>query len=297
MPVANFDVSASAVWARLQQMVAGTTAHAIADFLNGDPERVKKYSASCAGIYLDYSKNRINDSVRETLIALADEAQLRNSIEAMFRGEIINNTEQRAVLHTALRADAAVLQRDGLAELAADIAKQKLHLQHISERIRSGQWLGSTGKAITDVINLGIGGSDLGPRLVCDALKEFSHPALRLHFIANVDGEVIRSTLQGLNPETTLVIISSKTFTTQETLLNAATAAQWFRDRLHLDNPYASAHFIGVTAAPDNARKLGIEADHILQFWDWVGGRYSLWSNIGLSIAIAVGFDHFEQLL
>ena len=296
MTLNNFNFTKSNGYSALQILAEGIGEVRISDLLT-DPERIDKYTLSCLGVTLDYSKNLVTNEVLDGLLALAEESLLVATREKMFRGEAINSSEQRPVLHTALRAKRQSLIDDNLSELAANIAEQRARVQVVSEKIRNGQWLGSTGKPITDVINLGIGGSDLGPKLVCEALKSFHHEDIRCHFVSNVDGEVIHSCLATLNPETTLIIISSKTFTTQETLLNATTAANWLREHLDLDNPFASRHFIGVTASPQNAIKLGLPESQLLKFWDWVGGRYSLWSSIGLSIAISVGYDNFEALL
>lgn len=296
MMLNNFNFTKSNGYSALKILAEGIGEVRISDLLT-DPERIDTFNVSCLGVTLDYSKNLITDKILGALLALAEESPLLATREKMFRGEAINSTENRPVLHTALRAKRQTLIDDNLSQLAKDIIVQKARIQEVSEKIRSGQWLGSTGKPITDVINLGIGGSDLGPKLICEALKSFHHEDIRCHFVSNVDGEVIHSCLATLNPETTLIIISSKTFTTQETLLNATTAANWLREHLGLDNPFASRHFIGVTASPKNAIKLGLPESQLLKFWDWVGGRYSLWSSIGLSIAISVGYDNFEALL
>ncbi len=293
----EFKITQTPVWQKLQTLASAISTQRICQMLNIDASRVEKYSLDQTGIYLDYSKNLISDEVMETLLQLADSSPLEDYRTAMFAGARINRSEQRPVLHTALRASPQELSAAGLESLIEPIQLQKQRIKELSDKIRSGQWLGATGKPITDVVNLGIGGSDLGPKMVCEALKEFAHDDIRCHFVSNVDGEVINSTLKNLNPETTLVVISSKTFTTQETLLNASTAAAWFERHLALSNPYASPHFIGVTASPDNAIKLGLPAEQLLEFWDWVGGRYSLWSSIGFAIAVSVGFEHFEALL
>ena len=261
------------------------------------PDRASRYRLSAAGLYLDYSRNLVSDEILAGLLALAENSPLAGHRESMFRGEAINASERRPVLHTALRAAAEELEADGLGELAGEIESQLGRIKAISASIRAGQWPGATGKPIRDVVNLGIGGSDLGPKLACEALKEYAHKEIRCHFLSNVDGEPIRSTLAGLDPETTLVIVSSKSFTTSETLLNAHTAAAWFRERLGLENPFASPHFIGVTAAPGKAMQAGIPRGQLLEFGEWVGGRYSLWSSIGLSIAIRIGFGHFSAML
>lgn len=297
MAANHFDITSTSQWQTLADQAEGIAQCRIEDFLRDDQNRAGKYSVSTAGLYLDYSKNLIDDGVWSSFFELLDQSPLASYRSAMFSGKTINSTEQRPVLHAALRSSPQQLERDGLGELSPGIEDQKQRIKEFSDRIRNGQWLGVTGKPVTDVVNLGIGGSDLGPKLVCDALKEYAHDRVRCHFVSNVDGEVIRSTLKPLNPETTLVVISSKTFTTQETLLNARSAAEWFKSHLMLDNPFSSPHFIGVTASPDNAIKLGLPKENLLEFWDWVGGRYSLWSTIGFSIAVSAGYHNFEKLL
>ena len=239
----------------------------------------------------------VSDSVWSALLALAEQSPLESHRSAMFSGQPINNTEGRAVLHAALRAELTDAKTDEEKARITQVKEQLQAVKQASDKIRAGQWLGSTGKAITDVVNIGIGGSDLGPKLACAALEEYSHPDLNLHFISNVDGAEILTTLKKLNPETTLVALASKTFTTQETLLNAKTAIDWFKEKLGLENAQSTSHFVGLTANPDNAKAYGIPDDQILAFADWVGGRYSLWSSIGLSIAISIGFEQFEQML
>ena len=295
----KFVITDSSQWPRLKTLAASVRDIEFRKSLG--TERAANFRLEAAGLYLDYSRNLVTDEVMETLAVLAEASPLSMHREAMFRGEAINTTEERPVLHTALRAAPEDLQADGLGELSGEIEAQLGRVREISERIRTGQWLGVTGKPVRDVVNLGIGGSDLGPKLVCEALKEFAHEDVRCHFLSNVDGEPIRSLLRVLDPETTLVIVSSKSFTTQETLLNANTAATWFqesfREGLGIDNPFASPHFIGITAAPVKAMQAGIPEDQLLLFGDWVGGRYSLWSSIGLTIAITAGYDNFARLL
>lgn len=291
----EFKITQAGQWPRLKSIAAGIRDTNFRELL--DSERAARYRLESAGLYLDYSRNLVTDEVVELLAGLAQESPLAAHREALFRGETINTTEQRPVLHTALRAAREDLQADGLGELAGEIEVQLTRVREVSERIRAGEWLGVTGKPVRDVVNLGIGGSDLGPKLACEALKEFAHERIRCHFLSNVDGEPIRSTLRGLDPETTLVIVSSKSFTTHETLLNAETAAHWFKDRLGMENPYASPHFIAVTAAPAKAMQAGIQEDRILLFEDWVGGRYSLWSSIGLTIAVTAGHENFLRML
>ena len=303
MNSARFAITETGQWPRLRELGAAARQTEFRRLLG--PERAAHYQLEAAGLYLDFSRNLVSDEALALLTGLAEASPLAEHREAMFRGEAINTSEARPVLHTALRAGADELRTDGLGELAGEIETRRRRIGEISERIRTGEWLGVTGKPIRDVVNLGIGGSDLGPRLACEALKEFAHARIRCHFLSNVDGEPIRSLLAGLDPETTLVIIASKSFTTQETLLNAETAARWFREnfqeslqeRAEIQNPFASPHFIAVTAAPERALAAGIPPGQLLQFDEWVGGRYSLWSAIGLSIAISIGFDNFNSML
>ena len=271
-----------------------TTIKALFD---NDESRADKYSLQVGELLLDFSKNRVSDQVWQCLLELAEQSPLLAHRDAMFAGAPINRTENRAVLHTALRASTEDDDSGEFKQRINQVTEQLLDVKQVSEKIRSGNWLGSTGKPITDVVNIGIGGSDLGPKLACNALEEYRHPGIDLHFISNVDGAQILSTLKKLNPETTLVSIASKTFTTQETLLNAKTAISWFKEHLGLEKPQTSRHFIGLTANPSAALAYGIPPSQILEFSDWVGGRYSLWSSIGLSIAIAIGFENFQQML
>ncbi len=297
MNVQDYDITALESWSKLQGMAGDVPNVSIAGLLAGDQDRLKNYSLEAAGLFLDYSKNLVTDEVMNCLLEMVEESPFHGQRESLFKGIPINVTEQRPVLHSAYRATPGQLQSDGLDDVGNRIAEQNARIEEVSDKVRSGSWLGATGKPVTDIVNLGIGGSDLGPKLACEALKEFSHEQIKCHFISNVDGESILSTLKTLDPETTLIIVSSKTFTTQETLLNAKTAATWYEQHLGLKDVYASPHFIGVTASPENARKFGIRAENILEFWGWVGGRYSLWSTIGLSIAISLGYENFQRIL
>ena len=293
--VEEFIISEAGQWPRLQALAAQIRATDCRKLLG--PERAARHRLETAGIYLDYSRNLFTDEVFALLVELAESSPLAARREAMFRGEAVNTTERRPALHAALRATAGDLRADGLGELAGEIAAQSLRVKEFSERVRAGEWRGVTGKPARDVVNLGIGGSDLGPKLACEALKEFSDEKVRCHFLSNVDGEPIRSLLRRLDPETTLVIIASKSFTTQETLLNAHTAAAWLNDRLDVEHPFASPHFAAVTAAPAKALRAGLARERILPFGEWVGGRYSLWSSVGLSVAVAAGHENFLRML
>jgi len=260
-----------------------------------DKDRFKKYSVLFNDIFLDYSKNRINDKTMALLMQLAKECGLDGAIKAMFSGEVINETENRAVLHTALRnrANTPVLV-DGK-DVMPDVNEVLAKMKKFSEAIISGQWKGYTGKAITAVVNIGIGGSDLGPVMVTEALKSYKNH-LELHFVSNVDGTHIVETLKKVDPETTLFLVASKTFTTQETMSNAHSARDWFLASGAKDADVAK-HFAALSTNADGVGKFGIDTQNMFGFWDWVGGRYSLWSAIGLPIALSIGFENFEELL
>ena len=261
-----------------------------------NPNRFEQYSLNFADqILVDYSKNAINEKTLGLLRQLANECGLASATEAMFTGQKINRTENRAVLHTALRnrSNAPVLVdgKDVMPEVNAVLAKMK----DFCERVISGEWKGYTGKAITDVINIGIGGSDLGPYMVTEALRPYKNH-LTMHFVSNVDGTHIAETLKKVNPETTLVLVASKTFTTQETMTNAHTARDWLLNAMK-DESAVAKHFAALSTNAKEVEKFGIDINNMFEFWDWVGGRYSLWSAIGLSIALSIGFENFEQLL
>ncbi|MGJ1509396.1 glucose-6-phosphate isomerase [Sphingobacterium siyangense] len=260
-----------------------------------DPERFEKFSIAFEDILLDYSKNRITEETKALLIQLANECGLEEAIAAMFSGERINVTENRPVLHTALRnqSDQPVYV-DGK-DVMPDVKRVLAQMKAFTEKIIAGEWKGYTGKEITDVVNIGIGGSDLGPVMVTEALKAYK-TRLNVHFVSNVDGTHIAETLKAVNPETTLFLIASKTFTTQETMANAHTAKDWFLASGALQEDVAK-HFAALSTNTEAVRAFGIDTQNMFEFWDWVGGRYSLWSAIGLSISLAIGFDNFEELL
>lgn len=266
------------------------------DLFAQDSNRFDRFSLTFNDILFDYSKNRITAETMSLLLDLANQANLKAHIEAMFTGEKINNTEQRAVLHVALRNWAktpiVVDGADVMPEVNAVLAKMRL----FSDAVRSGAWRGYTGKAITDVVNIGIGGSDLGPKMVTTALKPYAQEGLHVHFVSNVDSTDLAETLKRLNPETTLFLIASKTFTTQETMTNAHSAREWFLQQAQAETAVAK-HFAALSTNSEAVTKFGIDPENMFEFWDWVGGRYSLWSAIGLSIAIYIGMDNFESLL
>lgn len=259
-----------------------------------NPNRFSQFSVQKENYLFDFSKNLIDEKTLDLLLDLAEEIQLKPAISAMFSGEKINETEGRAVLHTALRdfSDKPILV-DG-ENIKPAIKKVLEHMKSFSEKIISGEHKGFSGKEITDVVNIGIGGSDLGPVMVASALKHFK-TRLNVHFVSNVDGNHIAEVLKNLNPETTLFIVASKTFTTQETMTNAASAKSWFLKAGKQED--VAKHFVALSTNIQSVKTFGIAEENIFEFWDWVGGRYSLWSAIGLSIVLAVGYENFEQLL
>lgn len=266
------------------------------DLFAADPERFANFSRGFENVLVDYSKNIITANTLKTLLQLAEECGLKAAIEAMYSGEKINATEGRSVLHIALRnrSNRPILVdgADVMPEVNAVLAK----MEAFSKRILSGEWKGYTGKSITDIVNIGIGGSDLGPVMVTEALKPYWQPGMKVHFVSNVDGTHIAETLKPLNPETTLFCIASKTFTTQETMTNAETAKTWFLHKAK-DQSQVAKHFVALSTNEKAVAAFGIDTANMFEFWDWVGGRYSLSSAIGLPIACVIGFDNFRELL
>jgi glucose-6-phosphate isomerase len=261
-----------------------------------DAQRFPKLTVDAAGLFLDYSKNRLDASTVSLLLDLARERGVEAQRDAMLRGEKINLTEQRAVLHTALRMPRGkTLVVDGQ-DVNADVHAVLDHVKEFTDRVRNGQWLGYSGKPITDIINVGIGGSDLGPKMAVLALRSYAHPRLKMHFVSNVDGHDMDAALAQVNPETTLFIIASKTFTTAETMLNATSARNWFLQNGGTADNLAK-HFVAVSTNTKAVAEFGIDTANMFPFWDWVGGRYSVWSAIGLSVALAVGFGYFSDFL
>ncbi|HSG06375.1 MAG TPA: glucose-6-phosphate isomerase, partial [Nitrospiria bacterium] len=256
--------------------------------------RARRFSLQWNDFLVDYSKNRITEETRNLLISLADEAGLNDAIAKYFAGDIINETEGRAVLHTALRAGDKGPIRVGGTDILPEVKQVQQQMRAFSEAVINGAKKGFTGKPFTDVVNIGIGGSDLGPAMVAEALKFYGN-RLKVHFVSNVDGDHVHETLRLLDPETTLFVVVSKTFTTQETLSNALTAKKWFLQ--HAAREHIALHFAAVSTNTGKIAEFGIASEHVFPMWDWVGGRFSLWSAVGLSICLAVGFDHFESLL
>jgi glucose-6-phosphate isomerase len=260
-----------------------------------DAQRFPKLTVDAAGLFLDYSKNRLDARTLELLTDLARERGVEAQRDAMYAGERINLTEHRAVLHTALRAPREnPLAVDGQ-DVAADVHHVLDRMRAFTDAVRAGAWLGHSGKPITDIVNIGIGGSDLGPKMVCLALRQYTHPRLALHFVSNVDGHDLDAALAKVNPETTLFIIASKTFTTTETMMNAQSARAWFLQ--HASADALPRHFVAVSTNTEAIKAFGIDPANMFPFWDWVGGRYSVWSAIGLSVMLAVGHGYFGDLL
>ncbi|HEY3405693.1 MAG TPA: glucose-6-phosphate isomerase [Ohtaekwangia sp.] len=282
-------------WQKLELLFLTMQATHMRELFAEDPDRFKKFSIQFNDILVDYSKNLINEEVIKELINLANEVELKDAIEAMFRGFRINQTEDRAVLHTALRNRSNTpVEADGENVMPA-VNKVLDQMKVFSSSLLSGSWKGFSGKPITDIVNIGIGGSDLGPYMVTEALRPY-WSTITPHFVSNVDGTHIAETLKKVNPETTLFIIASKTFTTQETMTNAESARTWFLEKTGGKGEVAK-HFVAVSTNQKEVTKFGIAPENMFVFWDWVGGRYSLWSSIGLSIACTIGFSNFENLL
>ena len=283
-------------WKALRDHHASLAAAHMRDLFAADPDRFERFSVPWEDMIVDYSKHRITAETMSLLLSLARESEVAGWRDRMFAGEKINFTEGRAVLHIALRnRSSRPVTVDG-ADVMPGVRRVLSHMREFSDAVRSGRWRGCTGKKITDVVNIGIGGSDLGPGMVTEALKPYATPGLRTHFVSNVDGTHIAETLKPLAPDTTLFIIASKTFTTQETIANAGTAREWFLREVR-DEGAVAKHFVALSTNEKEAVKFGIDRNNMFEFWDWVGGRYSLWSAIGLSIAVAIGMDNFEELL
>lgn len=286
----------SKIWKELQEQYEEIKSLEMREMFVNDPKRFEKFSLKFNDILLDYSKNRINDQTLRLLIQLAENAGLKQWTEKMFNGEKINVTEDRAVLHTALRnRSTRPVYVDGK-DIMPGVRSVLNHMREFSESVRNGAWKGYSGENIVDIVNIGIGGSDLGPVMVTEALKPYGKPGLHVHFVSNVDATHIAEVLKYINPETTLFIIASKTFTTQETIANANTAKEWFLKNAK-NEKHIAKHFVALSTNSKEVEKFGIDTKNMFEFWDWVGGRYSLWSAIGLSIALYIGMDNYEELL
>ncbi|MFA7616464.1 MAG: glucose-6-phosphate isomerase [Weeksellaceae bacterium] len=294
MPLQRINPVSTKAWEKLDRHFKESAGSSLRSYFK-DPNRFRKFHIRLDDLLVDYSKNLIDEETIDLLIQLAEECKLKPAIEKMFTGDIINETENRAVLHTALRnrgnQPVLVDGKDIMPEINQALNQMKI----FSEKVISGKWKGFSGKEITDVVNIGIGGSDLGPVMVTEALKHYK-TRLNMHFVSNVDATHIAETFKKINPETTLFIIASKTFTTQETMTNAHTARNWFLNSDATKKDVAK-HFVALSTNTKEVTAFGIDSENMFRFWDWVGGRYSLWSAIGLSICLAVGFENFEKLL
>jgi len=283
-------------WQALKQHFEDIKDLQMRDLFHDDRERFAKYSLRFEDILLDYSKNRITVKTVRLLHALADEMGVKTAIEQMFQGKKINETENRAVLHVALRNQSnKPIYVDGQDVMTA-VNRVLQQIAQFSREVIQGKWRGYQNKPIQDIVNIGIGGSDLGPHMVCEVLRPYHKPNIKPHFVSNVDGSHIQEVLNQVEPETTLFIISSKSFTTQETMTNAHTAREWFLNQVGDENQIKN-HFVAVSTNHEKVAEFGIDPQNMFQFWDWVGGRYSLWSAIGLSIACTIGYENFTQLL
>ncbi len=283
-------------WQKLQAHFEEMRHQQMRDLFAADPQRFERFSRRFEDTLVDFSKNRIRPETLELLLELAREMQLDNAIEQMFRGDKINETEGRAVLHTALRNRSNdpvyVDGKDVMPEVNEVLARMK----HFADQLLSGAWTGYTGKRITDIVNLGIGGSDLGDVMLSEALRPYWQPGVRAHYVSNVDGAHIMETLKRVDPETTLFMVASKSFTTQETMTNAHTARRWFLQAAKAEE-YIKKHFIAISTNHEKVTDFGIDPQNMFGFWDWVGGRYSITSAIGLSVACTIGFDRFAEIL
>lgn len=277
-------------WSQLQAAQENLQQAGLRRLFADDPQRAQRFTQQACGITLDYSKHYLDATSQQLLLETAREAGLKAAIKALFEGQLLNNTEERAALHTTLRSPHSTTSEEQAVHNT--LAK----LERFVEQVHAGEWTGFSDEAITDVVNIGIGGSDLGPRMVTEALSPFHRPGIRLHFVANVDAADLLGCLSGLRPETTLFIVASKSFSTLETLENSLSARQWLIDA-GCPNEAISRHFIATTSRIDKAVEFGIAEENLFPMWDWVGGRYSLWSAIGLPIALAIGSEHFKALL
>ena len=284
-------------WKSLQVHFSKIQEVHLRDLFSKDPQRGRVFGIEAEGIYLDYSKNRIDQETLKHLFALADESELRPAIEAMFRGDAINITENRAVLHTALRAPRDARIELGGRNVVPDVYEVLDQMSGFCDRLRSRQWKGHTGKSIVNIVNIGIGGSDLGPVMAYEALRNYSDRSLNFLFISNVDGTDFSEAVEGLDPAETLFIVASKTFTTQETMTNAQTAKDWLLQGLGAGQEAVAKHFVAVSTNATKVSEFGIDTANMFGFWDWVGGRYSMDSAIGLSTMIAIGPENFHAML
>lgn len=297
MSLPNIDPTTTEAWAKLTAHYDNTKSDHLKNYFQLDSTRAASFTLKWDGFLLDYSKNRITKETMSLLLQLANAVKLKEAIAACFEGEVINQTENRAVLHTALRAKQQdVINVDGI-NVVPEVYTVKQNIKVFTDSVINGSKKGFTGQAFTDVVNIGIGGSDLGPAMVTEALKFYKNH-LKVHFVSNVDGDHVHEVLKDLNPETTLFVVVSKTFTTQETLSNATTIKKWFLSRnFGTTQKDIATHFAAVSTNTEKISEFGISAENVFPMWDWVGGRFSLWSAVGLSIALAVGYENFNDLL
>ncbi len=294
MALNNTNPTKTAAWEKLAQHYKNTKDTDLKELFANDSGRGKDFTIQWNDFLFDFSKNRITKETLSLLLELADEVGLKDAISKYFGGEAINQTENRAVLHTALRAKKSDSVKVHGVDVVPEVYEVKEHIKTFTEEIISGKKKGYTGKAFTDVVNIGIGGSDLGPAMVVEALKYYKNH-LKTHFVSNVDGDHVHEVLKELDPETTLFVVVSKTFTTQETLSNATTIKNWFLK--HATQEDVAKHFAAVSTNTEKIAEFGISADNVFPMWDWVGGRFSLWSAVGITIALAVGYENFDALL
>jgi glucose-6-phosphate isomerase len=290
------QINQSPIWQSLKLHQKDIASTSLREMFQLDPNRFDKFHIQLDDLLLDYSKHRISKETMALLVNLAKEADIEGWRDRMFSGEKINSTEHRSVLHTALRHQGQQKIMSEGEDVMPKITHVLQKMKRFSEEVRSGQWKGYTGKTITNVINIGIGGSDLGPAMVCNALKPYGSKTITPHFVSNIDGADLAQALEKCDPETTLFIIASKTFTTQETMTNAFSARSWFLNKAS-DGAHIKKHFVALSTNKHAVSAFGIDPENMFEFWDWVGGRYSLWSAIGLSIALYIGMDQFEELL
>jgi glucose-6-phosphate isomerase len=283
-------------WTALEQHALVMKQQHMKELFANDPDRFKKFSFRFSDIVIDFSKNLITEETGKLLLQLANECKLKEAIEAMFEGDFINETEHRAVLHVALRNFTGNPIYSAGKNVMEDVRRVQLQMKDFCARVHNGEWKGYTGKKIRYIVNIGIGGSDLGPFMVTEALKPYWKQDIQPYFVSNIDATHIAETLKRVNPEETLFLIASKTFTTQETMTNAHTAREWFLKSAG-DAAHIAKHFVALSTNEKEVVKFGIDKQNMFEFWDWVGGRYSLWSAIGLSIALTIGFENFEELL
>ncbi len=288
--------SKTAAWKKLLDHFKEMKHVSMKDLFMEDPDRYKRYSLAVPDIIFDYSKNRINNETLKLLLELAYECELHKAIKAMFTGERINETEGRSVLHTALRSFSGKPVLSEGKDVMPEVIKEREHMKNFCRKVHKGEWKGYTGKKIKYIVNIGIGGSDLGPMMVTEALKPYWIKDMHPHFVSNVDGTDLAEVLKKVTPEETLFLIASKTFTTQETMTNAHSARDWFL-KAAKDKKAVAKHFVALSTNEKGVEEFGIDKENMFVFWDWVGGRYSLWSAIGLSIALTIGYNNFEEML